>query len=149
MCGKIPTMLSHLIRCDSVSIEVKKKAEDEKAAKKNTTGSSNTGQTPTMDLPNGSSGPTPLTSNSVSAVELPIKCHRIDGVQQNLSVVATKRRTPGRQHDFSRDLCDLFVSCGIAWNSASNPQLTLFCKKWIPGAEIPDQRALAGCILKE
>ena len=70
-------------------------------------------------------------------------------MQQNLSIVMSRCWTPGWQHDLSRDLCDLFVSCGIVWNSASNPQLALFCKKWIPGAEIPDQRALGGCILKE
>ena len=113
------------------------------------TSNNRNGQTSTTDLPNGSSGAAPLTLNLAAALELSIKCHRIDGMQQNLSVVASKSWTPAHQNDFSCDLCDLFVSCGITWNSTSNPQLTLFCKKCIPEAEIPDQRVLAGHILKE
>jgi len=66
-----------------------------------------------------------------------------------LDIIATKCWTPRQQHDFSCDLCDLFVACGIPWNAASNPQLQIFCKKWITGAEIPDRRALSGSILKE
>jgi hypothetical protein len=129
-------MLSHLIKCDSVVADVKKEAEDEKAMKKNMTSNNINGQTSTSDLPSGAA---PLTLNLVVALELPVKCHRIDGIQQNLSVVASKSWTPVCQHDFSCDLCDLFVSGRITWNFTSNPQLILFCKKCIPEAEIPDQ----------
>src|SRR5882757_1172218 len=100
MCGKPPTMLGHLIKCDSVPREVQKKAEDEKAAKKNTSNSN--GQTFTTDLPNRSSGPAASTSKSVPSEEPPAKRRRRDDVQQNLSIVASRRWTPGRQHDFSR-----------------------------------------------
>ena len=151
MCRKPPTMLSHLIKCDSVAVvaDVKKEVEDEKAMKKNMTSNNRNGQTSTTDLPTGSSGAAPLTLNLVAGLEPPIKCHRIDGMQQNLSVVASKSWTPVHQHNFSCDLCDLFVSCGITWNSTSNPQLALFYKKCIPEAEIPDQRVLVVHILKE
>jgi hypothetical protein len=44
-------------------------------------------------------------------------------------------------------LLKLFVSCGFAWNAASHPQLGLFIEKYIPGARVPDCRALAGQIL--
>src|SRR5882762_11356171 len=129
MCGKAPTMLSHLIRCDSIRKEVKRKAEDEKAIKKD--GNRHT-LTPTpgallgeLSCLGGSGG------SAVMCRGAPSKRQKIEGVQQNFTVVGNKRWTPGRQHDFNRDLCDLFVSCGIAWNAASNPQLALFCNKWI------------------
>jgi len=41
----------------------------------------------------------------------------------------------------------LFVSCGFAWNAARNLQLGLFIEKYIPGAQVPNHRALAGRIL--
>jgi hypothetical protein len=53
----------------------------------------------------------------------------------------------GRQKEFNEDLLKLFVSCGFAWNVASNPQLGLFIEKYIPGAQVPDCRVLAGWIL--
>ena len=120
-----------------------------KVAKKNATGNKSNGQTPATDLPNGPPGPAALPLNSATSEQQPIKHCKIDSMQQNLSVVATKHWTPGCQHEFSCNLCDLFVSCRIVWNFASNPQLVLLCKKWIPGAEITNRWALGGHILKE
>jgi len=147
MCGKAQTMLSHLVRCDSVREEVKRKAEDEKAIKKDGNRQTST-PTPGVSLgisscPGGSGGSVVVCGGAFS------KRQKIESVQQNFTVVGSKRWTPGRQHDFNRDLCDLFVSCGIAWNAASNPQLALFCNKWIPGADIPDRQFLSGQVLKE
>ncbi|KAF8573044.1 hypothetical protein K439DRAFT_1650071 [Ramaria rubella] len=31
-------------------------------------------------------------------------------------------------------MCNLFVSCGFAWNAANNPQFLIFFQKWLPGA---------------
>ena len=52
-----------------------------------------------------------------------------------------------RQDEFNEDLCKLFVSCGFAWNAASNPEMGLFMSKWISGAKVPDRRVLSGRIL--
>ncbi|KIM69305.1 hypothetical protein SCLCIDRAFT_78472, partial [Scleroderma citrinum Foug A] len=49
--------------------------------------------------------------------------------------------------EFQHDLCLAFISSGIAWNVISDVQLRHFLAKWIPGAEIPDHRKLAGPIL--
>ena len=49
--------------------------------------------------------------------------------------------------EFQHDLCLAFISSGIAWNVISDVQLQHFLEKWIPGAEIPDRRKLAGPIL--
>jgi hypothetical protein len=44
-------------------------------------------------------------------------------------------------------MCKLFVSCGFAWNAASNPEMGLFVSKWILGATVPDRRSLLGRVL--
>ena len=53
------------------------------------------------------------------------------------------------REEFNKDLCKLFVSCGFAWNGASNPKMHLFCEKWIPGSEVPDCRLLSGRVLNQ
>lgn len=143
MCGKIDTMLNHLIRCDSVKEIDKKDAEEQKKARNSMKrGNGGTAHQPLPTEVSSSSKSTPLE-------DPPAKCCKTEATQQNLNVVTTKRWTAAQQHDFQHDLCDLFVACGISWNSVSNPQLFLFSKKWIPGAEIPDRRVLARPILKE
>lgn len=53
-----------------------------------------------------------------------------------------------RKHaEFSEDMCRLFIACGIAWNSADNPEMRLFLEKWIPGVRVPGRRVLAGRLL--
>jgi hypothetical protein len=52
-----------------------------------------------------------------------------------------------RQNEFDRDVCKLFVSCGFAWNAASNPEMDLFFSKWMLGAIVPDCRSLSGQVL--
>ncbi|KAI0670527.1 hypothetical protein C8Q78DRAFT_1036700, partial [Trametes maxima] len=51
------------------------------------------------------------------------------------------------QQRFAKDLCNLFISCGIAWNVADNPEFCLFFGKWLPYAVIPDRRSLSGTYL--
>lgn len=51
--------------------------------------------------------------------------------------------------EFQHDLCLAFVSSRLPWNAISDVQLRHFLVKWIPGAEIPDRRKLAGPILDE
>ena len=51
------------------------------------------------------------------------------------------------QDEFNEDLCKLFISCGFAWNAASNPEMGLFMSKWIVGVKVPDRRVLSGRIL--
>lgn len=127
-------MISHILRCNHVIEETKEKAREEKGRKKDERRGSSSKQA-TLLIP------------TTTSAEPASKCQRT--IQQNLSVVATKRWTPGQQHSFEKDLCDLFVSCDIRWNVVTNPQMGLFVKKWIPGADLPDRRDLAGSILKE
>ena len=53
------------------------------------------------------------------------------------------------REEFNEDLCKLFVSCGFAWNVVSNPEMHLFCEKWIPGSEVPDCQLLSGQVLNQ
>lgn len=48
------------------------------------------------------------------------------------------------QQEFAADMCKLFVSCMISWNTARNPQMHLFISKWIPGSTVPDCGMLSG-----
>ncbi|KAJ6516526.1 ribonuclease H-like domain-containing protein [Mycena vitilis] len=52
-----------------------------------------------------------------------------------------------KQDEFAADLCKLFISCNMAFRSASNPQLNLFFSKYIPQAKVPDRRVLSGRVL--
>ncbi len=54
---------------------------------------------------------------------------------------------PPLQQEFGEDFCKLLISTRSSWNTAHNPQMRLFVKKWIPGAIIPDRRTLSGPIL--
>ncbi|KAK1235356.1 hypothetical protein PQX77_001429 [Marasmius sp. AFHP31] len=53
------------------------------------------------------------------------------------------------QWEFSGDLVKVWSSCGFSWNSANNPEVTLFFKKWVCSAIIPDRRTLSGWVLNE
>jgi hypothetical protein len=44
-------------------------------------------------------------------------------------------------------LLKVFVSAGIPWNAASDPEMHLFFEKWLPGSKIPDRRVLSGRLL--
>jgi hypothetical protein len=59
----------------------------------------------------------------------------------------TSKPTANMQHEFDSDMCQMFASCGWAWNSANNPQLRQFFSKWIPGVQVPDRRKLSGAVL--
>ncbi|KAI0060343.1 hypothetical protein BV25DRAFT_948780 [Artomyces pyxidatus] len=51
------------------------------------------------------------------------------------------------QQLYSRDMCRLFVSCGMSWNMADDIEMHLFMGKWIPGSIVPGRRSLSGVFL--
>lgn len=54
----------------------------------------------------------------------------------------------GTQEEFESDLCKLFIACGVAWNSANNPQTHKFAERWFPAnVLVPDCRILSGRVL--
>jgi hypothetical protein len=55
--------------------------------------------------------------------------------------------TANIQHEFDDDMCQMFASCGWAWNLANNPQLQQFFSKWVPEVQVPDRRKLSGPVL--
>jgi hypothetical protein len=60
--------------------------------------------------------------------------------QSKTNLVGTSRTT--NQLDFSQDLCKLLMSCGILWNTVSNPEMWLFMGKWTPGVAVQDRQIL-------
>ncbi|KII86202.1 hypothetical protein PLICRDRAFT_114784 [Plicaturopsis crispa FD-325 SS-3] len=51
------------------------------------------------------------------------------------------------QKEFEKDLLQVFVSCGFAWNAANNIDFRWFMHKWLNGLHVPDRRTLAGRLL--
>ncbi|KAH7922722.1 hypothetical protein BV22DRAFT_1106461 [Leucogyrophana mollusca] len=41
----------------------------------------------------------------------------------------------------------MFVSAGIPWNAANDPEVQKFVVKWIPGAKVPDRWRMSGVLL--
>jgi hypothetical protein len=54
---------------------------------------------------------------------------------------------PPLQQEFGEDFCKLLIATRSSWNTAHNPEMRLFVKKWIPGVIVPDRRTLSGPIL--
>jgi hypothetical protein len=90
---------------------------------------------------------TAAASSSTSTTIWPLKGAKTDSLSFGDVTAAVADWAVGHQQEFNEDLLKLFMSCGFAWNAASNPQLGLFVEKYIPGAQVPDCRALAGWIL--
>ncbi|KAF8163038.1 ribonuclease H-like domain-containing protein [Crassisporium funariophilum] len=52
------------------------------------------------------------------------------------------------QAEFDVDACKLFVACGIAWNTANNPEMQKFTNKWChSNVKMSDRRVLSGRVL--
>ncbi|KAF8153088.1 ribonuclease H-like domain-containing protein [Crassisporium funariophilum] len=52
------------------------------------------------------------------------------------------------QAEFDVDACKLFVACGIAWNTANNPEMQKFTNKWChSNVKMSDWRVLSGRVL--
>jgi hypothetical protein len=149
MSGKQDRLLSHLKSCQKVDAQTRDRALADFAAYKEnlppTRGQSRIPYSPA--LANNSHRfplqpiPTPPSS---SATTRPLK-----RAKTSLEDIADSGALwpSGRQDEFDRDMCKLFVSCGFAWNAASNPEMSLFVSKWIPGATVPDRRSLSGRVL--
>jgi hypothetical protein len=138
MLGKVSKMRAHLKSCQNISNETRIQAISELPANKENVPSlplAPMDQLPhiqTNDGPSNSATPTRLLKRSRTSLS---------------SFGGDSEWSTSLQEDFSDDLLKLFVSCGFSWNSASNPQMGLFVEKWIPGAKLPDRRALSGRIL--
>ncbi len=141
---KTDKMIVHLINCERVSPETKSKAEIEKKTRKDKRPASESVASQLR-----MSATLQAASSQTSGAEPPQKRRKGGDGQHSFQVVATKRWTPEVRHDFNRDLCDLLVVCGFAWNAVSNPQMKVFFDKWVAGSVLPDRRLLAGPILKE
>lgn len=145
ICGKMERMIAHASRCSAVNPEdlkfVQRKIAELQRFKAEHASSSSSltittrpphsaGSSRSFRGPEGSRG----SSFTVATGDEPCSCgcHTWDNL---------------RQKEFSEDLCKLFVACGWAWNGANNPELGLFCGKYIRGASLPDRRKLAGPLL--
>jgi hypothetical protein len=149
MSGKQDRLLSHLKSCQKVDTQTRDRALLDFAAYKEnlppTRGQSRIPYSPALadNSPRFPLQPTP-TPPSSSATTRPLK-----RAKTSLEDIADSGAPwpSGRQDEFDQDICKLFVSCGFAWNAASNPEMGLFFRKWIPGAMVPDRRSLSGRVL--
>ena len=137
--GKISKMKAHLNNCQNISNETRIQAIAELPANKENV----TPLPSTMHyLPDTQLDPGP--SNSAAPAR-PLKRSRTS--ISSFGDDSGPQWSTSLQENFDDDILKLFVSCGFSWNSASNPQMRLFVEKWIPGANLPDRRALSGRIL--
>ena len=96
--------------------------------------------------------PSLMSSRAHTPVPLPFDetpiCHPLKRARTSLeSLSEPSTWSASHQEEFGEDMCKVFVSCGIPWNVASNPELHLFTEKWIAGARVPDRRVLSGHLL--
>jgi len=136
------TMIPHLIKCTKVSPEVRERAKQQKNKDQDenmpvrtlsvTPSLSRAGTPAPPRSPLGSIQP---DSSAMLTVPRPVKRQRTD------------EWTPSHQQEFSADLLKVFVSAGIPWNAANDPELRQFHEKWIPGSKTPDRRVLSGRLL--
>jgi hypothetical protein len=139
--GKLDKMLTHLKNCQKISAETRNRSIAEFRADKENIPSTKS-SIPEI-APNFSHS---TAAASSSTLLRPLKQAKTGSSFGDATATVTDWAV-GRQQEFNEDLLKLFVSCGFAWNAASNPQLGLFIEKYIPGARVPDRRALAGQIL--
>ncbi|KAJ7170282.1 ribonuclease H-like domain-containing protein [Mycena crocata] len=139
ICGKAERMLSHLRKCPDVVPDVR--AFIQACAK-------NKGSTVRL------SRNQQIARAAVNApAQLDIKLtpvhssQRLESIQSLHLVPQGETRVDSLQEEFAQDLCQVFISCNVAWNSAANPQLLLFFSKYVPEAKIPDRRVLSGRVL--
>jgi hypothetical protein len=123
---------AHLQKCSPVPSNVKERASADAQRKKN---KESIPITPTRQLRH--SIRTPVKSPSTKSAK--------KGPPQKK--LHTSKLTANAQHKFDSDMCQMFASCGWAWNSANNPQLRQFFSKWVPEVQVPDRRKLSGPLL--
>jgi hypothetical protein len=88
--------------------------------------------------------PSPPTTNS-APISAPTNI--IEAGPPTRKMRLTSKLTSNAQREFESDMCQMFASCGWAWNSSNNPQLRQFFSKWVPDANVPDRRKLSGPVL--
>jgi len=142
--GKLDKMLMHLKNCQKISVEIRNRATTEfRADKENIPPMKSSIPESVPDFTHS----TAAASSTMPTTVWPLKRVKTDTLSFGDATATVTNWAAGRQQEFNEDLVKLFVSCGFAWNVASNPQLGLFIEKYIPGAQVPDRRALAGRIL--
>ena len=164
ICGKVTSMKAHLRKCQLVAPEIRQLVTNDKHVHSQVvTVASSSSLLLGVVSPNlqprlspllmpGSHQPSPLpvldtlTSPVISSV-LSLGPEIADRPAKHRKLPTDAPWAKETKDEFQYNLCLAFISSGIAWNAISDVQLWHFLEKWIPGAEIPDRRKLAGPIL--
>jgi hypothetical protein len=142
------TMIPHLIGCAKVSPDIRDKAKDAKnkvnienapptGLRTSITPSVSRAGTPALSWPPPSSNLASITPDLLGA----------PGDSRPVKRLCSEEWTANQQQEFSEDLLKVFISAGIPWNAASDPEMNLFFNKWVPGSKMPDRRVLSGRLL--
>jgi hypothetical protein len=117
-------MINHLIDCERVPEDVKRKARVDKGV-------------PEADD----------TSTSTSAVNVGQKRKRPQ--QTTFAVQKTRKYTfsKSEQSTFDEDVVKMAISAGWSWNSLGDPEVRSFFTKWIPGARHPNPDRMSNIVL--
>lgn len=168
ICGKVTVMRTHLRKCQLVAPETRQlamnsdlkiytgEARTVSSSSSLLLGTPSPGLQPSPLLMPGSRQLSPLPSPGLHPASPMIPISGLPSVPEIADRPAKRQKLLGSDapswgkeatDEFQHDLCLAFISSGIAWNAISDVQLRHFLAKWIPGAEIPDRRKLAGPIL--
>jgi hypothetical protein len=150
MVGKLDKMESHLKTCQKISNKMCARALAEFKADKENRPSTSRNSVSSVPICTKITLHSPHLIYNAGLPSLSTDPRPLKRARTSLSSIddaATEVWSTGHQQEFNKDMLKLFASCGFAWNSASNPQMGLFVEKYIPGARVPDCRALSGHIL--
>jgi hypothetical protein len=149
------SMIPHLIKCTKVCPEIREKAKQMKAKphdensnvpafRPSVTPAVSRTTTPASSRPPLSSIQSWLASSNITFSE---PTSDISTNPRPAKQLRNEDWTASLHEEFAGDLLKVFVSAGFPWNGASDPELRLFCDKWIPGSKVPDRRVLSGRLL--
>ncbi|KAJ7122705.1 ribonuclease H-like domain-containing protein [Mycena crocata] len=156
ICGKGERMLSHLRKCPDVAPDVrafiqacaKNKGSTVRLSRNQQIARAAVNAPAQLDIKLTTR--TPFPASRVNSIIAPSTPRRNTGGQ---FVSTLSPHNPGRlrnmwdtlrQEEFAQDLCKLFISCNVAWNSAANPQLLLFFSNLVCPVETEMKAKVSG-----
>ncbi|KAK1222630.1 hypothetical protein PQX77_014513 [Marasmius sp. AFHP31] len=162
ICGKSEQMINHMKTCKTIqkSSELTQKREDiitryratkiqRQPLQQLASFQPNSTHFPSLPTPiqSASSSMASISPRSGSARESQQISHSNKRLRTSSSFPVAQDCWDSEQQEFNQDLVRLFAACGFSWNSANNPETTLFFGKYVPQARVPDRRVLSGTIL--
>lgn len=129
LCGKVDQMIKHLLECNHVSTDTRSQVQKYQSHREELKGLTQA-----------------ISKSSADGSAIVVAPHVL---HSSLLPVVSGTLSDQHQEEFNRNICDIFVACGLPWNEAGNPILKRVLRKWIPAASIPNRQTLSDHVLPE